>query len=814
MALRVYQFGDFQLDLNARMLHRTNGQLVALPARVFDCIAWLIEHRDRAVGRDELIAVVWNRTDVSDNLLVQLVVRARKFLDDNKESQGTIRTVHGFGYQWAAPTRLLDEAEIDEPAVPKVSRAQPESADAKDPVTAPTDETPATHPPRRRPAVIALAVLSVLLLLALGVAGYFGVRQVDSSSAASAPGGTTVMPDVVAVLPVGGAAIADADWTWLRFGLMDFIANRLHEGGQPVISSADVVAIVRDEAVAERAAARIDKAVAARYVLLSTVTRVADRWIVHLQLRDHRGDTREVQASGSKAIDAAREAADQLLERLGKSPPLKTYASASPVTELLQRAKAAAWSNRYDDARQLLESAPEELRNSPEVRLRLARLDFQTGKPDAARKSYADLLAETTAERDPLFRARILNGLGAVNGQQHQFEAADRMFTEAIGLLANLDDASELGTAYVRRGATHAIQQQYPQAREDYAKARIAFEKAGDVRALALVNADEGAMNLLDDRLGESLQQLQQAAVQFENFGFTKTLSVVLGNQIELYLHLLQPTSALDVVARAGTRFDTLENPYWQHQFKYYKAWALLENGRLREGNEMLAALANGIGPDEVGTLAMVRSLQAESDYRAGEFEAVLATVQQATAALPDDDGPDLQLVTRIQIGMVKTRALHALDRDADAAIEVQRFRTWADASGSRKARLYAHLAEAEQAWSEGRHDTALRTYDSLMQELPAAANAPSVRADVVISYGNLLISQGYLDRASAVVGQVAQYADRDFNCALLMTRLYQALGQRDAWQTALDRARSLAGERTIPRLLSVPPGEDSSIHR
>jgi hypothetical protein len=40
----------------------------------------------------------------------------------------------------------------------------------------------------------------------------------------------------------------------------------------------------------------------------------------------------------------------------------------------------------------------------------------------------------------------------------------------------------------------------------------------------------------------------------------------------------------------------------------------------------------------------------------------------------------------------------------------------------------------------------------------------------------------------------------------VLQARLYQALGQRDAWQAALNNARNLAGERSIPADLAVPP--------
>ena len=64
MPIVRYRFGDYVLDLpKHELLHR--GEPVALQARVFECLCCLVEHRDRAVGRDELVQAVFGRPDVS-----------------------------------------------------------------------------------------------------------------------------------------------------------------------------------------------------------------------------------------------------------------------------------------------------------------------------------------------------------------------------------------------------------------------------------------------------------------------------------------------------------------------------------------------------------------------------------------------------------------------------------------------------------------------------------------------------------------------------------------------------------------------------
>ena len=107
MDSQIYRFGAFRLDPVKRELWRDDA-LVDAPARVFACLLYLIEHRERAVGRAELIEALWRRGNVSDTQLFQLILRARRLIGDEAERQDVIRTVAGFGYRWVAPTERGD----------------------------------------------------------------------------------------------------------------------------------------------------------------------------------------------------------------------------------------------------------------------------------------------------------------------------------------------------------------------------------------------------------------------------------------------------------------------------------------------------------------------------------------------------------------------------------------------------------------------------------------------------------------------------------------------------------------------------------
>ena len=96
-----FRFGACILDPARRELLCDDAHR-PLSARVFTCLHHLIAHRDRAVGRDELVRAVFGRPDVSDAQLAQVVLRARRALGDDGQAQRVIRTVPSYGFRWAA----------------------------------------------------------------------------------------------------------------------------------------------------------------------------------------------------------------------------------------------------------------------------------------------------------------------------------------------------------------------------------------------------------------------------------------------------------------------------------------------------------------------------------------------------------------------------------------------------------------------------------------------------------------------------------------------------------------------------------------
>ena len=100
----LYLFEDYALDTEQRELHRGQAP-VAIEPKVFDLLAFVIEHRQRVVSRDDLIAHVWNGRIVSESALARCISEARGAIGDDGEAQRLIKTLPRKGLRSVGPVR-------------------------------------------------------------------------------------------------------------------------------------------------------------------------------------------------------------------------------------------------------------------------------------------------------------------------------------------------------------------------------------------------------------------------------------------------------------------------------------------------------------------------------------------------------------------------------------------------------------------------------------------------------------------------------------------------------------------------------------
>jgi Tol biopolymer transport system component/DNA-binding winged helix-turn-helix (wHTH) protein len=97
---RFFAFGVFQVDVGRRLLLR-RGDPVPLTPKAFEILLVLIQDRERVVGKDELMKLVWPDAVVEENNLTRNISSLRKALGEGPGENRFIVTVPGRGYQFA-----------------------------------------------------------------------------------------------------------------------------------------------------------------------------------------------------------------------------------------------------------------------------------------------------------------------------------------------------------------------------------------------------------------------------------------------------------------------------------------------------------------------------------------------------------------------------------------------------------------------------------------------------------------------------------------------------------------------------------------
>jgi len=795
---RIYRFGgptlEFRLDPATRELHQ-GDTAVAVPPRAFDCIVYLLEQRERAVGRDELIAAVWGKTDISDGMLGQTVLSARRALEDTGKEQHFIRTVFRFGYHWVAAVETVEEAggsAVASGAPSEAARIEPNGFSAD-----------AAKPPRRRPYGRPLLLgAAATLLVAAALLAPPALRWLRRDEA-DPPAASAAQAAIALVLPV--TVEAGGGYDWIRLGLMDLVAARLRTAGLAVVPSDDVVALTRRSSNGEANQAELAHATGATLIIDAQAEAIGARW--RLSLRTLRGREPALTGIGESndVLAAARGAADDLARQLGYAPTPDRSAEGEPpaLASLLAQIEAAILTDHLDAARTLIASAAPGQRDQPELRLRLAQIDYQAGDLAAAAAGFAAVAAAVSAEQDAVLHARALTNLGVVAAVQGDTTKAGKDLDDAITLLRGQRAPDALGKALNARGNVAAAENRFDAALQDYAEARAAFESAGSPLALAVLDSNLGALDMHRLRYADAAPVFERAAQRFAIFGVHAAELNALTALAEIKLALLDTGAALALEPRLRELVAQVADPARQRYGELTRAQVLAANGRLQSAaaivQRVLDAAGGAGGTGDRVALARGHALAAEIALARGDAR---QAAEQAEASLQRYDARD-DAREHARSFALRIEALLATGNKAGAAstaVELERFAAHADNAA---ARLYSDLATAESSTL-----SAAET-DRILAAALAEADALRIPLDLretVRAYAGWLVARGELARASAVAERVSGWTANDYASALLQLRVHHALGDTNLWRSALTRTQALAGERTIAAALLAAP--------
>lgn len=121
---RLFQFGNFRLDLTRRLLLR-DGQVVSLTPKAFETLALLVQNNGQVVEKDELMREIWPDTFVEEGSLARNISVLRKALGEGPGDHQYIQTVPRQGYRFVADVvELFDENFSLPTAAPAISNDQ------------------------------------------------------------------------------------------------------------------------------------------------------------------------------------------------------------------------------------------------------------------------------------------------------------------------------------------------------------------------------------------------------------------------------------------------------------------------------------------------------------------------------------------------------------------------------------------------------------------------------------------------------------------------------------------------------------------
>ena len=267
----IVHFGVFQLDLDARELHKA-GIKIKLQEQPFRVLALLVEHAGQVVTREELQKNVWP-TDVYvafDQGLNNAIKKVRDALGDSADSPRFVETLARHGYRFIAP---VTAAAMNAAQVP--GNAAPASAE---PLPAPP---PQQHPGSRalrKRALIGSAI--ACLLAALAFWAWHGSAMRESAA-----------PDrvILAVLPFDNLS-GDPDQEFFSDGLTEEMITQLGK-----LNPERLLVIARGSVAKYKGsslpASQIGQELHADYLVQGSVRRAADRVRITVQLIQVRDQT-------------------------------------------------------------------------------------------------------------------------------------------------------------------------------------------------------------------------------------------------------------------------------------------------------------------------------------------------------------------------------------------------------------------------------------------------------------------------------------------------------------------------------------------
>ncbi len=150
----IYQFGEFRLDADRRLLFRDGTpEPLSVTPKVVETILLFVRHPQELLDKDRLMREIWPGLVVEESSITQIISASRRALGEARGENRYIVTVPGRGYRFAAEV---------------TSRSETEAAPAPVQVEVPRARRLSLPIALAALAVVAIAAAAVYLLSSLG----------------------------------------------------------------------------------------------------------------------------------------------------------------------------------------------------------------------------------------------------------------------------------------------------------------------------------------------------------------------------------------------------------------------------------------------------------------------------------------------------------------------------------------------------------------------------------------------------------------------------------------------------------------------
>jgi DNA-binding winged helix-turn-helix (wHTH) protein/tetratricopeptide (TPR) repeat protein len=785
----LYRFDDFALDPAARRLIR-NGRDAAIEPRVLDLVAYLVEHRERAVGRDELIAAVWGRVDSSDSTLAQAILKARRLFGDDGSAQRTIRTVARFGYQWVAATTidaesaarnapidatLRDAADAAASAIesasasPATTRSIPAESSIVATIAAEAVPT-TTRSASRRILALAAVACSAIAAVVIGVALQRAATP-DHTNRATTATSSAPVANLILVAPARvHSAIAEDGW--MRLGIMAMSADALRAlPNREVVANETTLAIAGHDDRGEDVVALRARSGAATVVTIDA-RRDEGRWTIEATLHHADGSRESVDAADDDGVAAAGALAERL--RTAFAPEERTDTPSPERSALAARMQATILDGHADRALSLFDAAPAAIAAEPDIVLLRARALNRVGRAHDAADAL-DVLIARAGDTTPAWLAPAWSTRGYSALVEGAPQNAEQDFRRALAVGVN--DRNEIGRAWRGLGNAQAARGAFDDAEASYLRARFELAESGDRLLVAHLLDDLGTVAGRRGRFDDAVARYREAADAAAALGATE---VEIGARMNVALaegERLHHRAALEAWRAVLPRVRALDYPSMRRYAAVHYADALAETGALRDAAAALDDRADASVRDALENTAVdrLRVRLAIGDARTAAVDArALDTVSAAPRALD---------------ALRLDAALAAGDDAAAQSIATKlgpAARDDAPVVGIALARAWRRRGDASQADRDA--TTAL--------DAARTRGSPRDLRDAAVSLATSRLERGDVDAARTLAAMVEPYATDDFAITLLLARIDAVAGDAADARRRFGEAQALAGER------------------